>query len=474
MIGSLVLTVVSSSAEWMMTMKNNGFGERLKTLLKQNKMTQAQVAAAVRTSVPSVNRWTKGGEIEYTNLRALADFLDVNWIWLRYGDEAIASLQSDMPANNAMTDLRKEYLNQIIDNEAKMKSALEMAEIVNWEWNVLTGTVTCSQNAEAIFGVETSHLPNCMLPFAEAPIDELEETFGQPQPHTWDFAIQAEDGSEKWFSSRARLVYDAAKRPAKVIGISADITARKTTENALAESEYMMRKIIDLIPVGLWAADAEGKICLANPEVKRIWGGAKYVGLEQYGEYKGWWEESGEPVGAEGWTLARAVKNGETSQPETVKIKAFDGQHRIITMFSTPLYNQQDQLIGAIEVNQDISDIKAAEHSLKSSLEEWEIIFQQPLFGVLQLNGDQISRVSEALVKAFPAAKNQPCSLDDIFVPDTRKDIEDYLTAKPLASAIFDGSVRGSEAKRKIYLLPQNHAADNAPQKTMILFAMTN
>ena len=66
-------------------MKKNGFGERLKVLLKQNSLTQAQVASAIGTSIPSVNRWTKGGEIEYDNLRALADFLKVNWVWLRYG-----------------------------------------------------------------------------------------------------------------------------------------------------------------------------------------------------------------------------------------------------------------------------------------------------------------------------------------------------------------------------------------------------
>lgn len=455
-------------------MKNNGFGDRLKALLKQNKLTQAQVAAAVRTSVPSVNRWTKGGEIEYHNLRALADFLDVNWIWLRYGDEAIASLQTDMPGNSAMTDLRKEYLNQIIDSEAKMKSALEMAEIVNWEWNVLTGTVTCSQNAEAVFGVEPGHLPNCMLPFADAPLDELVKTFGQSQPHTWDFAIQAEDGSEKWFSSRARLVYDAAKRPTKVVGVSADITTRKSTETALAQSEYMMRKIIELIPVGLWAADAEGKICLANTEVKRIWGGAKYVGLDEYGEYKGWWDETGEPVGADGWTLARAVEKGETSQPETVNIEAFDGQHRTITMFSTPLYDQQDQLIGAIEVNQDISDLKTTERSLKACLEEWEIIFQQPLFGVVQLSGDQISRVSEAIEKAFPDVNSQQPELADIFSSDTHKKIESQLKKKSPASTVFEGALKGSDIKRKVYLLPQRRSAGEAPQKTMILFAMTD
>src|SRR5690606_475417 len=153
----------------------NGFGERLKALLKQKSLTQGQVALAVGTSIPSVNRWTKGGEIEYENLRSLADFLEVNWVWLRYGDEAIESLQAVEPEKNVMKDLRREYLNQILENEARMKAALEMAQIINWEWNVLTGTVSCSENASELFGVTIEHLPNCMMPFTQLPIEQIIE-----------------------------------------------------------------------------------------------------------------------------------------------------------------------------------------------------------------------------------------------------------------------------------------------------------
>lgn len=241
-------------------MKKNGFGERLKVLLKQKSLTQAQAANAIGTSIPSVNRWTKGGEIEYENLRSLADFLEVNWVWLRYGDEAIESLQAAEPDNGPSKDLRREYLNQILENEARMKAALEMAQIINWEWNVLTGAVTCSENAAELFGVTADHLPNCMLPFTELPIEQLIDTFGSGQPHHWDFEVTGEEGHTKWFSSRAELIYDTVKRPIKVIGISADITARKQAETALTHSEYIQKKIIDIVPVGLWVADETGKI----------------------------------------------------------------------------------------------------------------------------------------------------------------------------------------------------------------------
>ena len=123
-----------------------------------------------------------------------------------------------------------------------MKAALEMAQIIIWEWNVLTDTVNCSENATALFGVSTDHLPNCMLPFTQLSLEELITTFGNGQPHNWDYQIITDKNEIKWFTSRAELVYDAAKRPLKVIGISVDITDRKQAETALEQSEYTLKK----------------------------------------------------------------------------------------------------------------------------------------------------------------------------------------------------------------------------------------
>lgn len=365
-------------------MKKHDFADRLRKLLKQKGLTLAQVAGAIGTSAPSVHRWTRGGEIEYENLRALASFLEVNWIWLRYGDDAIASLEDATP-NGGMTDLRREYLSQIMENEARMKAAQEMAQIVNWEWNVLTGALTHSENAELVFGQSPESIRTQLIPFEQMSLDDLVQEFGDTEMSHWDFSlVQQNDGNkEKWFTSRAQLLFDSQRRPIKIVAVSADISERKKIEQALERSEYMMRKIIETIPVGLWAADESGRICLANPEVERIWGGAKFVGLEHYGEYKGWWEKSGQEVGPGGWTLARAVNQGETSEAEIVNIEAFDGQRRTIIMYATPLFDAQNKIIGAIEVNQDITDLKNTERSLKQSLEQWNILFDQPLIGVI-------------------------------------------------------------------------------------------
>lgn len=109
------------------TIKSSGFGHRLKDLLQQKQLTLTQVAKSLGISMPSVHRWTNGGESEYANLRALAALLDVNWVWLRYGDEAIQDLQEILEPESGERDLRQKYLGQIIDSEARMKLAYDVA-----------------------------------------------------------------------------------------------------------------------------------------------------------------------------------------------------------------------------------------------------------------------------------------------------------------------------------------------------------
>ena len=459
-------------------MKKNGFGERLKTLLKQKKLTQAQVATAVGTSIPSVNRWTKGGEIEYENLRTLADFLTVNWVWLRYGDEAIESLNMADPEDSPMKDLRREYLNQILENEARMKAALKMAQIINWEWNVLTDTVNCSENATALFGVSTAHLPNCMLPFTQLSLEELITTFGNGQPHNWDYQIVTDNNEIKWFTSRAELVYDAAKRPLKVIGISVDITDRKQAETALEQSEYTLKKIIDIVPVGLWVADKTGQITLANPEVQRIWGEAKYVGLDRYDEYKGWWEKSGEELGAKGWTLARAVEAGETSKPEIVNIETFDGKARTIIMHATPLRDRQDNVIGAIEINQDITALKNTERTLKKLLEQWQAVFDQAEFSVIQLDETLNIKVLSEKIKTelnlTDNALNSELLLSDILDTTTTDTIQKKLqvaAADELTVFTLKGNTKTNDNEKNMLYVIHDERQDVDPMTLIFIFS---
>jgi hypothetical protein len=141
-----------------------------------------------------------------------------------------------------------------------------------------------------------------------------------------------------------------------------------TTQGAPALD--LLARVLEALPVGVWILDQTGRITHGNPAGRQIWAGARYVGPAQFGEYKGWWADTGQPIAADEWAAARAIAKGETSIDEVVDIECFDGSRKTIVNSALPLRNDAGQITGAIIINQDITDRR------RSELEREELVRQ--------------------------------------------------------------------------------------------------
>ncbi len=186
---------------------------------------------------------------------------------------------------------------------------------------------------------------------------------------------------EQIAQSRKELETRVLERTAELAevnqSLAAQITERVNAERSLMEkhhqlrqSEELLRTVLEALPVGVWITDEAGRISLANPAARSIWRGARYVDLEDYGEYKGWWAETGEPVAPEEWALARALTRGEVSINEVVDIQCFDGTRKTILNSAAPVRNDRGEVVRAIVVNQDITELREIETALRRSEEE--------------------------------------------------------------------------------------------------------
>jgi len=149
-----------------------------------------------------------------------------------------------------------------------------------------------------------------------------------------------------------------------------DVTDQKQAENAVRQQEALLRSILDVLPIGVCMVDENARVIFANPAVEAIWGGRRYVGMEGYHEYKGWWADTGEPIKPEEWASARAVFKGETSINETINIECFDGSRKTIYNTSVPMYDAQGKITGALTVNQDITERTEAYQLLEQRVAE--------------------------------------------------------------------------------------------------------
>ena len=145
---------------------------------------------------------------------------------------------------------------------------------------------------------------------------------------------------------------------------------RDRSQQALARGMQLLEQVLDTLPVGVWVLERDGRIMFGNPAGRAIWGGARYTGIEGFGEYRGWWAETGMAIAPEEWAAARAIMKGETSLNEVVHIETFDGAQKTILNSAVPLRSLDGTILGAILVNQDISDQRAAQEALRRSEEQ--------------------------------------------------------------------------------------------------------
>lgn len=258
-------------------MTEDTFATRLKGVLESKRIMLKQVAEALAVSPSAVHKWTRGGEIEYERLLALAKFLEVNWLWLRYGERAIADLEASSAADPHMRELRQKHLTEIMESEARMKFALEVSGIVTWEWNVLTDGLTYSSNDIQLFGRNIRNMDDfwaCVHPADVARLREvLQRSLGAQEMHEWEFRVTVAD-TTRWISSRAQLVRDSGQRPVKMIGVSLDITERRRAEAALRQSEALLAKAQAIAHLGGWYWNIQTDDCAWTDEAYRIFGWA--------------------------------------------------------------------------------------------------------------------------------------------------------------------------------------------------------
>lgn len=144
------------------------------------------------------------------------------------------------------------------------------------------------------------------------------------------------------------------------------LRVRRVVHHAV-ETGRRLRGVLDALPVGVWVADASGRVILQNPAGSRIWAGERWVGIDQYGEYKGWWRDTGKRIEARDWALSRAIGRGEISLDEIIEIECFDGNRKIVSNSALPLRDEKGAIAGAVAVNLDITERIRADEELHRS-----------------------------------------------------------------------------------------------------------
>jgi PAS domain S-box-containing protein len=227
--------------------------------------------------------------------------------------------------------------------------------------------------ASAITGFSTSEL--CGRSFWENTAPESRQMIqdrgaarrrGEPLPPRFEVKILTRAGEERWLDF-TETTFEFEGKPAE-LGVALDITERKQTEEAVRNSQELLNQVLATLPVGVVVTDRQGDIILGNAALKRIWGTPPVRrGTERWAQSKGWWHHSGKRIASVEWASVRALSKGQTSLNELIDIETYTGEHKTIQNSSAPIRNADSQIVGAVIVNEDVTERVRAEEALHDS-----------------------------------------------------------------------------------------------------------
>jgi PAS domain S-box-containing protein len=217
------------------------------------------------------------------------------------------------------------------------------------------------------------------------------------------FQITAEFGpseaERRIYELRFNPIHAADGTKVGAAHIFRDITESREARDALAAAHRAaaaerdrLRAVLEILPVSVFIANAQGQIVMTNRAVEAIWGEARHTDSpDSYQQdYKAWWAQTGEPVASHDWAIARALERGETSVAEEIEIETAAGERRSILNYALPITNTEGTITGAVALNVDISDIKKAkEEAERANMAKSEFLahmsheIRTPISGVL-------------------------------------------------------------------------------------------
>ena len=190
------------------------------------------------------------------------------------------------------------------------------------------------------------------------PVRALSEKIG----YSHGYRIVLPDGTVKHLESIGEPVLSASGELVEVVATQIDVTERKRAEDALRESEYKLRQIIEAVPGLIWSNGPDGEPTHVSQRI------LDYSGMQsEEFKHRGW-----EPfVHPDDFpqterAFSHAIQTG-TSYQGVFRLRRADGEFRWHHARSEPLRDRQGRVIQWYGLSIDIDEVKKTEEHPRSA-----------------------------------------------------------------------------------------------------------
>jgi PAS domain S-box-containing protein len=353
-----------------------------------------------------------------------------------------------------VTDIteRKRAEEALREGEARLKTAMELARLAYWEFDVDSGMFTFNDQFYALYGTTVEREGGILLSAEDyvrkfIPANELERVAGciaeepsNPYFHMEHRIVRA-DGEERFIVVRSEIVRDEAGRIVKTRGANQDITERKQAEELLRKSEMAQRKLarelaqknsflrtlIDAIPDLIFYKDCNRAYLGFNRAFEAFAGQAEtdLIGRTDFDIFS-------RDVAVSFRDTDLEVLSTEESRCCEEWIDYPDGRRVLLETLKTPFFNLDGEILGLVGVSRDITERKRMEEELLLS----QFCMDQAGIGIFQSNEHgTIFGVNEHACKSLGYTREELCALsisdiDPEITPEKMLELKELLDEK--------------------------------------------
>ncbi len=281
-----------------------------------------------------------------------------------------------------LTREKKATEKELRKSEERLQKAQSIAHVGNWELDLSSGIVSCSDEALVIYGLEKNNhdLPaeqvkSIPLPEYRSILDEiLNLLLKYNESYEVEYKIKRmNDGEIRTIFSKAELVVGPDSDKVKVIGVIQDITERKVAEEALAFNNLLLRTQQETSIDGILIVDENDNIVNYNQKfldfakipIDLIEAGAdipvrKYVA-----------EQTIDPE-----EFLKKVQYLNKFRDEISRDELYFKDGRTFDRYSAPMFGPDKKYYGRVWYFHDITARKKAEQSIRESELKYRNIFE--------------------------------------------------------------------------------------------------
>jgi PAS domain S-box-containing protein len=372
-------------------------------------------------------------------------------------------------------------------SEERLRLAQQAGHIGTWDWDLVEDQVSWSDGTWKLLGLPPRSTGTGrevwferIYPDDRGPlIAEMERVLAEGIEFSQEFRVIRADDAIRWLVSQGQVIRDEQGRAIRFLGVNIDITDRKRSEQALAESEARLRFTTEALPQVIWLAAPDGSLVDCN----RHW--YELTGLSVAETLNGSWVRVLHPddLAELERTWPGFLAAGEPYEFEYRIRRAADGAYRWHTGRSMPIRDDQGVINRWLGTAFDIQRLKDAseierrgEQLYRAFLEQGgEAFWFTDLDGrclelneaACQLLGYEREELLGSVVRELFHPEDQPARLDDLQRVHTGYTVraERRLRRKDGVYVTVEGIARAFDATRTLVFfrdVTRRRAAEDA------------